>query len=200
MHPDLPAQSVAAIATIIAALMAGAISFVNLTLTKEQKTSEFRQAWIDALRDDLATFFATARAFARATQELQAFGKGAKDGAPIAFTEEKISELRYQIAETRYRIQLRLNSEEEKHKELLRLIKVAIESQQKVLNRIGQTDQALQSIETAAEYAPQILKAEWKRVKQGERAFWLARNWFAPIAFLAPVVFVALLWAGQVKI
>src|SRR5450759_2566061 len=68
MPTELPAESVALIATIIAALIAAAFSFVNLTLTKEQKTSEFRQAWIDALRQDLATFFATVRAFARAAQ------------------------------------------------------------------------------------------------------------------------------------
>ena len=200
MQPELPAQSVAAIATIIAAVMAGAISFVNLTLTKEQKTSEFRQAWIDALREDLATFFATARAFARATQELQAFGKGAKEGAPMAFTEEKISELRYQIAETRYRIQLRLNPEELEHKELLRLMQVAIEGQQRMLAGAGETATTLQAVETAAAYAPQILKAEWNRVKQGELAFRLARNWFAPVVILAPIVFVILLWAGKVKI
>ena len=200
MPPDLPAQSVAAIATIIAAVMAGAISFVNLTLTKEQKTSEFRQAWIDALREDLATFFATARAFARATQEFQTLGKGAKDGAPMAFTEEKISEFRYQIAETRYRIQLRLNPQEAEHKELLRLMQVAIEGQQKMLAGTGETDETLQAVERAAAYAPQILKSEWSRVKQGELAFRLARNWFAPLIILVPIVFVILLWAGKVKI
>lgn len=200
MHPDLPAQSIAAIATIIAALMAGAISFVNLTLTKEQKTSEFRQAWIDALREDLATFFATARAFARATQELHAFGKGSKDAVPLAFTEEKISELRYQIAETRYRIQLRLNPQELEHKELLRLMQAAIEGQQKMLAGTGDTAKTLQAVETAAAYAPQILKSEWKRVKQGELAFRLARNWFAPFIILAPLAFVILLWVGKVKI
>ena len=30
-------------------------SFPRLVVSKEQKASEFRQAWIDALRDDLAT-------------------------------------------------------------------------------------------------------------------------------------------------
>jgi hypothetical protein len=200
MHTELPAESVAAIATVVAALIAAAISFVNLTLTKEQKTSEFRQAWIDALRQDLATFFATVRAFARGAQELKHFGKGGKDGAPLAIIEEKISDLRYQVAETRYRIQLRLNPKESEHIELLRLMQVAIEQQQRVLAGQGDTEQTLKAVETAATYAPQILKSEWERVKRGELAFRLARNWIAPFVVIVSVAFVVLLWTGTLKI
>lgn len=64
MHTDLPAQALAAVATVVASLIAAAVAFVNLTLTKELTTSEFRQAWIDALREDLAKFLGAARAFA----------------------------------------------------------------------------------------------------------------------------------------
>lgn len=200
MAQPLPTESIAAIATIIAALIAAAISFVNLTLTKEQKTSEFRQAWIDALRQDLATFFATARAFARATQELQHFGVGAQDGAPLSFTGQKISDIRYQIAETRYRIQLRLNPNELEHVELLRLMQTAINKQQSALASRNSTDEVLQAVERAAEFSTRILKAEWERVKQGELPFRIARNWVAPITFGAAVLLVALLWLGKVHL
>lgn len=50
MPIELQAQAVVAIGGVVTALVAGAFSFVNLTLNKEQKTSEFRQAWIDGLR------------------------------------------------------------------------------------------------------------------------------------------------------
>lgn len=197
MAQTLPTESIAAIATIIAALIAAAISFVNLTLTKEQKTSEFRQAWIDALRQDLAAFFATARAFARANQELQHFGTGAQGGAPLSFTEQKISDLRYQIAETRYRIQLRLNSKEPEHVELLRLMQSAMDKQQDALANTKSTVEVLQAVERAAEFSTKILKKEWERVKQGELPFRVARNWVAPITFGASVLLVALLWLGK---
>lgn len=200
MAQPLPTESIAAIATIIASLIAAAISFVNLTLTKEQKTSEFRQAWIDALREDLATFFATARAFARANQELQHFGAGAQGGAPFSFTEQKISELRYQIAETCYRIQLRLNPKEPEHAELLRLMQTAIDRQQVALANPNSTDEVLQAVERVAEFSTQILKTEWERVKQGELPFRIARNWVAPITFGASVLLVALLWLGKVHL
>lgn len=200
MAQPLPTESIAAIATIIAALIAAAISFVNLTLTKEQKTSEFRQAWIDALRQDLATFFATARAFARANQELQHFGVGAQGGAPLSFTEQSISDLRYQIAETRYRIQLRLNPKETEHIELLRLMQAAIDKQQNAVASPNSTDVVLEAVERAAEFAPQILKSEWERVKKGELAFRVARNWVAPATFGLSLLLVTLLWLGKVHL
>jgi hypothetical protein len=200
MSTELPVQSVAAIATVVAALIAAAISFVNLTLTKEQKTSEFRQVWIDGLRQDLASFFATARAFARASQERLTFGVESKEGALLALTEEKISDLRYQIAETRYRIQLRLNPKEVEHQELMRMMQVAIEKQQQMLAGKGDTDSILQAIEVAANYAPQILKTEWTRVKHGELPYRLARNWVAPIVFFGALLFVVFVWSGTLKI
>jgi hypothetical protein len=200
MHTELPAGSIVAIATVVAALIASAISFVNLTLTKEQKTSEFRQAWIDALREDLATLFASTRAFARATQEAQGVKDRGENNSPFAMTEQKISDLRYQVAETRYRIQLRLNPKEAEHVELLRLMQVAITKQQEVLDDRGNTENALQAIETAAAYAPQILKSEWERVKKGELPFQLARNWIAPLIVGLSLVFIFLLWTGRVKI
>jgi hypothetical protein len=200
MQNELPTGSIVAIATVVASLIAGAISFVNLTLTKEQKTSEFRQAWIDALREDLATFFASTRAFARATQEAQGYKGHIESEAPFALTKEKISDLRYQVAETRYRIQLRLNPEELEHTELLRLMQVAVARQQEVLLDGGITENVLLAVETAAAYAPQILKSEWKRVKKGEFPFRLARNWIAPSIVILSFAFIFLLWTGRVKI
>ena len=44
-----------AVGAVVAALIAGTVSLLGLIISKEQKTSEFRQAWIDALRNDLIT-------------------------------------------------------------------------------------------------------------------------------------------------
>lgn len=115
MSAALPAQSIVAIATVIAALIAGVFSFVNLTLSKEQKTSEFRQAWIDRLREDLAAFFAAARAFARASELVHQYGSDYKDKVSLPVGEQKIGELRHEAAETYYRIKLRLNPDEVEH-------------------------------------------------------------------------------------
>lgn len=41
---------------MIVALIAVFVSFIGLIISKEQKISEFRQAWINTLRDDIAKF------------------------------------------------------------------------------------------------------------------------------------------------
>jgi hypothetical protein len=200
MQTELPAQIIVAIATVVAALIAAGVSFVNLTLNKELKTSEFRQAWIDGLREDLAAFFACARAFARASEEHKIFGSVNDNKTYLGISAEKVSEIRYQVAETRYRIQLRLNLGESEHKELFRLMQSATEAQQKMLQGQGDTAATMKAIEAAAEYAPQILKSEWERVKRGEFAFRAIRNWIAPAIFVLSLVFIFLVVSGKMKI
>lgn len=200
MHTELPAQAIAAIATLVAALITGAISFVNLTLNKEQKTSEFRQAWIDSLREDLAQFLGAARAFARAIEVLHKFGPDYKSKVPLTISEEKISDLRYQAAETFCRIQLRLNSKEPEHIELLRLLRRAIDEQNIMLASKGSIEPTMRAIDIATEYAQPVLKAEWDRVKEGELPFRIVRNWIAPIIVLLSLLFVIFLWNGTFKI
>jgi len=133
MHTELPAQSIVAIATLVAALIAAAISFVNLTLTKELKTSEFRQAWIDDLREELAEFFGASRAFARAVEAVHHHGPDYKSKGLLLISDEKVSDLRYQAAATFSKIKLRLNPGEPEHQELLRLLKRAIDEQNDML-------------------------------------------------------------------
>jgi hypothetical protein len=183
----------APLATVVAALIAAAISFVTLTLNKEQKTSEFRQAWIDGLRNDLASFFAAVRAFARATQERAHGEANGVPSTPFAFTEEAVSGFRHQVAEVRYRIQLRLNPQEANHQELLRLMTAAVEKQQKAMAGEVRTEEVLAALEAAAAFAPQVLKVEWERVKQGELPFRIVRNWVAPTVVVLGLAFVAVL-------
>jgi hypothetical protein len=47
-----------ALGVIIAAVITGFISFAGLILAKEQKTSEFRQSWIDSLREEMSEYLA----------------------------------------------------------------------------------------------------------------------------------------------
>ena len=64
-----------AIGTMIAAFIAGLVSLLSLIISKEQKVSEFRQAWIDALRAEISSltrmpFMVTERLASKAVQEL----------------------------------------------------------------------------------------------------------------------------------
>jgi hypothetical protein len=199
MPAELPVHSIAAIATLTASIIAATISFVNLTLTKEQKTSEFRQKWIDSLREELSMFFGCARTFARATEEKHKLGDAYENESLFKISEEKISDIRYQVTEVFSRIKLRLNSDEPEHKELLRLLKRAIDEQNIALKEKTDSSKTLKAIEVANDYAAPVLKAEWKRVKKGELPFRIARNWVAPIVFISSVVLITFIWTGTFK-
>ncbi len=195
MTPELPVQSITAIATLVAALIAAAMSFVNLTLNKEQKTSEFRQAWIDALREDLSIFFGCCRAFARASEEFHKLGEE-HEKSPFKIDNQKISDIRHQIAEVYSRIILRLNPEEPEHEELLRLMKRAIDEQNKSFAEQQDSAKTMQAIQIATEYARPLIKKEWIRVKEGELPFRIARNWIAPVVFFLSIFAIAFIWHG----
>lgn len=186
MHPELSAAVIVSTATIVGALIAAAGSYVSLTLSKDQKVSEFRQAWIEGLRQDLATFLASARAFARAVQESQASGG---DSTPFSISAETISQLRVQVGEVQYRIKLRLNQGEPGHQELMRLIDVALDTQNQVFQGQSDISSTLGAIERAASYAPNILKTEWERVKTGESSFRVARKVLPIVVTVVAILF-----------
>lgn len=193
MIEPVPSNVFVAIATVVAAVIAGLISVVSLTLTKEQKTSEFRQAWIDGLRQDLSDYFAAARAMARAYEELAAFGPQYA-AMPFTLPQGQVAAIRQNVAVVFYRIKLRLNPEEAEHKELLRLLSRVTEQQNAQFQTKAPDPQlVLLAIEAAAEFARPVLKAEWNRVKQGEPQFRLVRNWLVPSVFLLCALFAWLL-------
>jgi hypothetical protein len=193
---ELSATALAATATAITAVVTSSISFVTMSLTKELKTSEFRQAWIDGLRDDLSKFFGAARAFARASQSVQLFGRNYQS-LPLSFGAAQVGDFRYQAAESYSRVKLRLNPKEVEHIELLRLMRIAIERQNEMLSANTPVEPVITAIDHANDYAPQVLKREWERVKEGERPFRIARAAFGAIAAIVLVGFLVLLWGGR---
>jgi hypothetical protein len=163
-----------AIGAVVAALVAGGIAYTNLVASKESKVSEFRQTWIDALRDDLAALFSNTRTLARAYQEFRSPPPPALATA-FGIAPEKITEVRHGAAETYHRIRLRLNPGQDDHKELLRLIGLMMTAQQAYMNdEAGSVDAPLAAVEAAAKNAEGVLKTEWTRVKKGEVAYRIA--------------------------
>ena len=74
---------------MFAAIVGGFFSFVSLVSSKEQKVSEFRQEWIDGLRDDLSVFFSSARALCRTMQETRSPNTTDDDIRRLQFRERK---------------------------------------------------------------------------------------------------------------
>jgi len=188
-------MSLAPIATVVAAFITAFISFVNMTLSKEQKTSEFRQAWIDGLRGDLAIFFSSARALCRTMEENRNIENSSEDIRNFIFTKEKIGEMRLNAVDSLYRIKLRLNNKEGEHIKLNQLLESAIAIQNQINVENGKDYfEALAAIELAAIKSQDILKIEWQRVKQGENTFRIAKIVSFTIGILSLIPIVILMF------
>src|SRR5271167_3688723 len=94
-----------AIATIAAALVAGGVAFLASVLSKEQKTSEFRQTWIDALREDISKLIGSTEVIIGIIRFKVEAGKTQE---AFDYFLDNDSVLR-ELAGTYYRIRLRLN-------------------------------------------------------------------------------------------
>jgi len=100
----------------------------------------------------------------------------------------------------RYRIKLRLNSNERTHQDLIRLIDEAIAMQNSFLQTANPpTKDILVAIENAAECAQPLLKKEWERVKRGERPFRIVRNTMLAVISIATCSFVWFLFWVRLK-
>ncbi|MFZ6756012.1 hypothetical protein ACO0K9_02240 [Undibacterium sp. Ji50W] len=162
---------VPALATLAAALIAGVIARSNLIASKETKISEFRQAWIDSLREELAMFFSSARLMVRWMEEARARRPDVVQ-EKFNISLEKITEIRHAAADTYYKIKFRLNSSQEGHAQLLGLIDELIKKQNNYLVDVNSNiDEVFELAEKASLQAIIVLKGEWETVKRGEKEY-----------------------------
>ncbi|MEB2621448.1 hypothetical protein [Pseudomonas sp. YuFO8] len=151
---------VPAIVALVVGLIAAVVSLVVSILAKDQKTSEFRQAWIDALRNDVSQLIAQLGIKMTTTEIIQSKSTEQVDEYLLAHQEDYV-----EIAMLISRIRLRLNPDE--HEKLIHLL-ISMDN----FNDKGMGTR----IETISVEAQQILKTEWDRVKVGEPSFvWLKR-------------------------
>lgn len=145
---------------VLAALIAGCISLALAILTKDQKTSEFRQAWIDALRTDVALLAGTVSTVMDIALD-RAGGDENNQEALYEALHEKHPEF-ISAATCIIRIRLRLNPTE--HSEILELLdKLSTEG-------IG-ADNTRRILNDLVNKIQPVLKDEWRRVKRGELSY-----------------------------
>jgi len=193
MNNAIPAQAIVAIATVLAALITGMIAMVNLTLSKEQKISELRQAWIDGLREELSMFLSGVR-FATVAVHTHYDGIDNNIEFPYPATSEQTSGIRISATETLYRIKLRLNKAEENHIELERLLdSVVTHIRSDIVDNDAYLNNILNSLELITNQSRIILKTEWERVKRGEKAFINLKRRTVPLIVVLTTIFVLII-------
>jgi hypothetical protein len=170
-----------AIGAIVAALITGLVSFLGLIISKEQKVSEFRQAWIDSLRSELAALISHANA-------IHGAGTAALGSASEAW--KVVRDDFVGINEAAANIRLRLNPKEKAAKAVL----VKIENLEQLLapgRAMNYAEMSRIEKELVAE-AQVLLKNEWLRVRRGEAAYRFAKAAAFIIVFGGLVVLAGL--------
>ncbi|RGP40431.1 hypothetical protein BPTFM16_00716 [Altererythrobacter insulae] len=147
-----------------AALIAAVVSLIGLILGKEQKTSEFRQEWINKLREEIASYVTNVSAIS--------------DQVKFEFKDrnEKLKHLSpfyVEINSAANSIKLRLNPDENDAKAVLEVMD-EIETASQDDDTF--TSEEIRDLENKLiSRSQKLLKSEWRRVKAGETAFKIAK-------------------------
>ena len=173
-----------AIGAISAAIIASFFSFLGLIISKEQKTSEFRQAWIDALRSEIAQLISSANAIHGAMVSHR-FESSASAWSVVR--EDFVT-----INEATAKIRLRLNPNEDLSKAVLGKIEeiegMLAPGASPDYSELNKREKELVSLASA------LLKDAWRRVKKGE-ATYRAAKWGVLVGMVVlVVVVVSSLW------
>lgn len=187
---EIPATVYIALGAIAAAFITGAFSFVNLIIAKDQKTSEFRQDWIDRLREDITAFTSHVE-FLSSLYQFTLQNNPACLESPQAeeFVKTIYPNLR-EIANMHHRVKLRLNPKE--HKRLIELVTEinGLFSDIKAISHLERVDGLIANL---IDESHLVLKSEWKRVKRGEIGFVLTK--YGALLVFAVMLLLAIAYA-----
>jgi len=182
---------------IIAACIAAVVSFLALVISKENKTSEFRQAWIDGLRQDLSQFAANLRRLEAQPTYVDwkaltssTMKEALEAGNERALRPDFFAENRLRLLQSRYAIRLRLNPGETNGVALLAQVDKALEAYYSSADVEAE-------LESLMNLAQPFLKQEWERVKKGEpvfRASVVVAKWLAAVLAALVLVGAYLVW------
>ncbi len=165
------------LATLTAAFIGAFVALMTIIITKEQKVSEFRQAWINAFRDDLADAISSASTLTVIVQ------RSMPDNTPDMYREWA----RFTAALAR--IELRLNLSEETHRKLEEYIRKA-EELMREMELSPESYHPSEWIELQIEVvavSQKLLKIEWNRVKSGERYYRFAKSSLIIVVVIIPL-------------
>ena len=164
---------------IIVAIIAAIISFIGLIITKEQKISEFRQKWIDNIRDDISDLMGCLSEFLESWSIVPKDVDKGKNGKQ--FIKDNMTTIR-KIETFRHRITLRLNPKKDK------MLISTLKSIDSIITKpdVMSKDNVLENEKNKLNnQSHELLKKEWERVKKGEMIFRISKYVFGLLVLLA---------------
>ncbi|NYF79095.1 hypothetical protein [Granulicella arctica] len=172
LAPETHGSLFTAYGALLVAFVAGAFSLLGLTVAKENKVSEFRQEWINALREDIAEFIAQAQLI---HSEISEYVRG--ECADYRDHLDRTRDPYLDLNRASTRIKLRLNLAEEDNKTLMNsmgelqdILRTRPDNIALFQTQFGPASKNVE-IQTSL-----ILAKEWKRVKAGETGYKRARR------------------------
>lgn len=155
------------IGAVGAAIVAGLVSLLGLIIGKEQKVSEFRQAWIDDLRTCVVSYLVNINAICDILTLKKSGSVEVKDTQGLLQNYKLLNEASHGIY-------LRINDDEEPAKKLTASMKsfedLAADNSTITPAKIKEVEKIF------VDASKELLKYEWDRVKKGEPIFvWTKR-------------------------
>lgn len=155
----------AAIGAVCAAMISALMVFLSTVFSKEQKTSEFRQSWINEFRQEMSEFMASISQSVSISINMRE--------APIEDRKEFFFDnlaVFQRSSQLRIALLLRLNPIE--HKTLVGYIEGYLdEMSEDFSNKPLGSDRGDELTARLIEETQRVLRYEWKRVKRGEPIF-----------------------------
>jgi len=151
---------------MFAALIAGFFAFTNLVASKENKISEFRQDWINSLRDSIACYISSLTYLSTLYKHYSARPEEKRDKFEMA---RDVEEIYAKVNGSYNDIIFRIN-DSEKRKEGKALNDAFLTALYKTREHYNKNElaEARSACEPLREASKPLLKYEWKRVKAGE--------------------------------
>lgn len=174
MEIGVTGQAIIAFGAILAAVIAGSFSFLNLITSKEQKVSEFRQNWIDALRNSISEYISSLSYISILYKHYSEKKEENKDKFEMA---KGIEEIYAKVNKSYNDIIFRVNDKEtdEKGKLLNDAFLAALKTTREHYNKAKYME-SFKSCDAVRDATKPLLKYEWERVKNGEPAYKRAKK------------------------
>lgn len=172
---------------MFAAIIGGFFSLITLISSKEQKVSEFRQEWINSLRESVSSYVASL--YYLSTLYKHYLEQDPKKQNRFEMT-KGVAETYSTVNKTYNDIVFRVNGNEKKRelKELNNKFLEALEESRTLFNK-SELQEVKTSCNKVRDCAKPLLKAEWERVKRGEPTYRYAKYFAASILTLGILIF-----------
>jgi hypothetical protein len=154
---------------MFATLVAGFFAFMNLIASKEHKVSEFRQDWINSLRDSVSCYISSLTYLSSLYKHYSKKPEADKDQFEMT---KGVEEVYAKVNESYNDIIFRINDSEDKGegKELNTTFLEALAKTRDHYNK-NEFSKARATCDPLREATKPLLKFEWKRVKSGEPTY-----------------------------